>query len=49
LLFSQPQAAKPLTFEVASVKMSVLENNHRRGFRLPSAVIRGISGRLRHE
>jgi uncharacterized protein (TIGR03435 family) len=44
VVFSQPQAAKPLRFEVASVKMSAPENNHPQGFRLPSAVIRGISG-----
>jgi hypothetical protein len=44
LVFRQPQAAKPLRFEVASVKMSAPENNHPQGFRLPSAVIRGISG-----
>jgi hypothetical protein len=42
--FSQPQAAKPLAFEVASVKMPAPENNRPQGFRLPSAVIRGISG-----
>jgi uncharacterized protein (TIGR03435 family) len=44
LLFGQTQAAKPLAFEIASVKMSVIENNHPQGFRLPSTVIRRISG-----
>src|SRR5580700_4443764 len=44
LLLSQPQAARPPAFEVASVRLSIQENNHPQGFRNPSTVIRGISG-----
>jgi uncharacterized protein (TIGR03435 family) len=44
LLFSQTQTALLPAFEVASIRRSAQDTSHPQGFRIPSAVIRGISG-----
>jgi uncharacterized protein (TIGR03435 family) len=43
-LLGQSQTGRRPTFEAASVRLSTQDTSHPQGFRVPSAVIRGISG-----